>query len=106
MLNEAQALARARAITRCRNQKEEVDRVCTTSRLGSTTLLPESDAEFYNETLNQLVEAGMEVEPGLRVRSDEIVRPLRWDTKGSPGVQAGWLRAKLTTVLRRYSSEG
>ena len=105
MSNDDQATARAQVITRFRHQKAEVDRVCTTARLGSTTLLPESDAAFYNETLDHLMETGVEVEPDLRVRSDEIVRPLSRDTTGSPGVQAGWLRAKLTTALRRYSAE-
>ncbi len=106
MADKERAMARAKAIARIRRQKEEVDRICAMSQHGSGALLPESAADLYNEALDLLIDVGVKLEPGLRIRSEQIDRPPKWDKKNYPRVPAFLLRSKLDRVLRLYESEG
>ncbi len=77
MPDDEQANTRERALRRLRPQKEDVDRICATSSHGSTAMLPEAAAELYNEALDLLMDASVDLEPGLRIRADEIQRGTR-----------------------------
>ncbi len=106
MPDDEQAKTRERALRQLRTQKEEVDRICATSSHGSAAMLPEAAAELYNEAVDLLMEAGVDLEPGLRIRADEIQSPPTWDKKGYPGVPAFVLRLRLDRVMRLYGSVG